>query len=140
MENASKALIIAGAILISIILISIGIMVVNSSTALTDSAAKNMSEQEIQAFNSKFMNYGGTQKGSTLRALMQVVIASNSEHKEDGLSVGVTFSDASKETDASKISALMNKILPSKTYTVTLNLSDASRINEIVITDGTAQP
>jgi len=39
MENASKALIIAGAILISILLISLGIMMFNSSKGTTDQAA-----------------------------------------------------------------------------------------------------
>jgi len=38
MENASKALIIAGAILISILLISLGIMLFNSSKGVTDQA------------------------------------------------------------------------------------------------------
>ena len=39
MENASKALIIAGAILISILLISLGIIMFNSSKGTTDQAA-----------------------------------------------------------------------------------------------------
>ena len=38
MENASKALIIAGAILISILLISVGILVFNSTKGVTDNA------------------------------------------------------------------------------------------------------
>ena len=38
MENASKALIIAGAILISILLISLGIMMFNASKSTTDQA------------------------------------------------------------------------------------------------------
>lgn len=40
MENASKALIIAGAILISILLISLGIIMFNSSKSTTDQASK----------------------------------------------------------------------------------------------------
>ena len=40
MENASKALIIAGAILISILLISVGILVFNSTKGVTDNAEK----------------------------------------------------------------------------------------------------
>lgn len=42
MENASKALIIAGAILISILLISLGIIMFNSSKGTSDQA-KNAS-------------------------------------------------------------------------------------------------
>jgi len=40
MENASKALIIAGAILISILLISVGILMFNSSSGVTDNAGE----------------------------------------------------------------------------------------------------
>ena len=52
MENASKALIIAGAILLSILLISLGIMIFNQAqTTVQDSG---MSQAEISTFNSKF--------------------------------------------------------------------------------------
>ena len=36
MENASKALIIAGAILVSILLISVGVIIINSTGKMTD--------------------------------------------------------------------------------------------------------
>ena len=75
MENASKALIIAGAILLAIVIISLGLIVVNNSRNAVDSA--NMNEQEIQTFNSKFTSYEGTKTGTQVKALIQVVIASN---------------------------------------------------------------
>lgn len=49
MENASKALIIAGAILISILLISLGIIMFNSSKGTTDQAANTSSAMETGA-------------------------------------------------------------------------------------------
>lgn len=42
MENASKALIIAGAILVSILLISLGIVMFNSSKGTTDQSSNTM--------------------------------------------------------------------------------------------------
>ena len=50
MENASKALIIAGAILIAILLISLGIIMFNSSKGTTDQATgtANAMEQGAQ--------------------------------------------------------------------------------------------
>ncbi len=50
MENASKALIIAGAILISILLISLGIIMFNASKGTTDQASgtANAMEQGAQ--------------------------------------------------------------------------------------------
>ena len=58
MENASKALIIAGAILISILLISLGIIMFNSSKGTTDQAAStaNAMEQGAQAGVNQIQN------------------------------------------------------------------------------------
>ena len=52
MENASKALIIAGAILLAILIISLGIMIYNQASGVVNNNA--MSEVEIQSFNQKF--------------------------------------------------------------------------------------
>jgi flagellar basal body-associated protein FliL len=51
MENASKALIIAGAILISILLISLGIVMFNASKGTTDKAQEtsNVMSQGAEA-------------------------------------------------------------------------------------------
>lgn len=57
MENASKALIIAGAILVSILLVSLGIIMFNASKGTTDQAGdtadllKNSAEQQVQTLN-----------------------------------------------------------------------------------------
>ncbi len=77
MENASKALIIAGAILISILLITIGIILINSGKDITTTGASQMSSQNIQTFNSQFTAYEGTVKGSQVRSLLNAVRASN---------------------------------------------------------------
>ena len=60
MENASKALIIAGAILISILLIGVGVMVMNGAQGGIDEAIQSMSAQEKDMFNTKFTQYEGT--------------------------------------------------------------------------------
>ena len=49
MENASKALIIAGAILISILLISVGILIFNSTRGFTDNASETDDAMELAA-------------------------------------------------------------------------------------------
>ena len=84
MENASKALIIAGAILLSILLISLGIMVYNNARNTVGSA--DLSDTQIKAFNSQFTSYTGT-AGKTISAseltnLLEKVMTSNlSENK-----------------------------------------------------------
>ncbi len=81
MENASKALIIAGAILISILLISIGILILNSTRGTTDSAKNTISDLEIIAFNSKFTPYEGSNKSSKeITQLLDNIISSNTSY------------------------------------------------------------
>ena len=75
MENASKALIIAGAILLAILLISLGIMIFNQAQDTVDNSG--MSQAEITAFNNKFIKYEGTQKGSVVKSLINEVLATN---------------------------------------------------------------
>lgn len=82
MENATKALIIAAAILIAIVLISIGVFVLRQGQDAMSSV--DMSEAQIMAFNSKFDTYAGTQRGSQVNALIDRVIASNREQKAAG--------------------------------------------------------
>lgn len=75
MENASKALIMAGAILIAIMIISLGILVFSRMSSSAKSAA-NMDEQEIANFNSKLTPYiGQNVNGSQVNALIQLVIS-----------------------------------------------------------------
>ena len=83
MENASKALIIAGAILLSILIISLGIMVYQNAKNTVGSA--NLSKQEIQTFNSQWETYIGDNKtASEVRTMIQAVIANNAAEKKSG--------------------------------------------------------
>lgn len=55
MENASKALIIAGEVLIALIVISIGVYIFTTYQEGTEPYMQAMNDNEIQAFNSKFL-------------------------------------------------------------------------------------
>ena len=57
METPSKALIIAGAVLISILLISLGIMIYNQAKQVTDNT--NLDEVSVTTYNEKFNQYLG---------------------------------------------------------------------------------
>ena len=87
MENASKALIIAGAILISILLISIGIILINSGKDVTETGTAGMNSQKIQTFNAQFTPYEGTKKGSEVRGIWNVVKSSNGVNKEHRVTI-----------------------------------------------------
>lgn len=78
MENASKALLIAGAILICILLIAIGMYIYQQADSVIKSAADNMSQQDKDAYNSKVKPYmGDVKKGSQVKALIDTVISQN---------------------------------------------------------------
>ena len=55
MENATKALIIAGAILISILIIALGVMVYNNASSSVSSS--DMTSTEIETYNQEFLQY-----------------------------------------------------------------------------------
>lgn len=121
MENASKALIIAGAILISIVLIAVGVMVVNGANGAIDTAIGSMSDNEKQVFNQKFEPFEGRQKGSSVKSLLSAIITNNARAAEDGsTSVSVTMESASisNTTEESEVSRGKSGIQNSGTYMV----------------------
>lgn len=80
MENASKALIIAGAILLSILIIGLGMAVYNNASSTTGKS--DLSSQEISAHNSTFEAYEGRIKGSQVKALINAVEKNNKEYDD----------------------------------------------------------
>ena len=90
MENASKALIIAGAILLSIVLISLGLIVVNRTQNTVKNA--NVDQQEITSFNNQFESYVGKNKtAAQVLSLAQAVQASNVAEKSNGTKRYIEF-------------------------------------------------
>ena len=133
MENASKALIIAGSILISIVIISLGIMVVNNARQTVSSA--NLSESEINTFNSKFSSYCGQNKtANEISSLFDAIISNNAAERQAGTLryVTVTYGGATYGTDGA---AIAKPIVPAnRTYTLTATYGDAGIITTITIT------
>ena len=92
MENASKALIIAGAILISILIISLGVLVYNQASSTVNKA--NLNSQEAQAQNSKFESYFGTDVTATeVKNLLSEVRTNNltASRNEESATIGVFY-------------------------------------------------
>lgn len=83
MENASKALIIAGAILLSILIIAIGMYIYNSSQNSIQQAGSQISAQEISNFNQQWQMYSGNQPGSNISALISRLISNAKAESEE---------------------------------------------------------
>ena len=111
MENASKALIIAGSVLIAILVISLGLLIFKSTSGTTDQTQELGKTLEVQQFNSQFLKYcGDSVKGSQVRTLCEVIIAHNA-NSDNKVSIN------EKET-ATAISEYRNSIKTNSTYKV----------------------
>lgn len=81
MENASKALLIAGAILICILLIAIGMYIYKSAQSTIQTAAGQMGQQDKEMYNSMIKKYlGNSKKGSDVKQMIEDVISQNSQY------------------------------------------------------------
>ena len=129
MENASKALIIAGAILLAILLISLGIMIFNQAQDTVTNSG--MTEAELTSFNNKFLKYeGDAVKGTMVKSMVQEVKAAN-QNASDGVKITVKLKatangQAAEITDTSSIQT-------NHTYKVTMEYTN-NRISTINVT------
>lgn len=135
MENASKALIIAGAILISILIVGLGVIIYNNVSDIARSGT--LDEQQISAHNSPFENYfGNNVSGSNVRALISAINNNNRTAQSNDESVGnyifVKINDGTASTFNATISAA--DIRTSKNYTVALG-GDSSKFNDETTAD-----
>ncbi len=148
MENASKALIIAGAILLSILLISLGIMIFNQAQDVVNNSG--MTEAELTAFNNKFLKYEGTISGSEAKALMSEIIASNSDESnqdldrvidifivdDEGAEVLTVEPSAADDGDYDSLTYSTSGIKTTDQYEVELGYSgQGGRVNKITLTE-----
>lgn len=83
MENASKALIIAGAILLSILLISLGIYIFTGAQDTVKNSG--LDAQQVSTFNAAIVKYEGKNKSAAdVRSVRNEVIAANRKLKNEG--------------------------------------------------------
>lgn len=128
MENASKALIIAGAILLAILLISLGIMIFAQAQDTVNNSGMN--KAATTSFNNKFLKYEGTRKGSEVKALVNEAIAENADDNNSSNSISVKVLYNSKDLTSEGSSAIST----SETYEVNLSKYANGRVSEITIT------
>ena len=83
MENASKALIIAGAILVSILIIGLGMTLYNNAAGTVNRA--NLDSTAVQQYNAEFTLYDGETniKGSSIKVLIKNILTHNRTVRND---------------------------------------------------------
>ena len=124
MENASKALIIAGAIILSILIIGLGMFIFQKANSATEGA--DLSSQKVKAYNSVFEQYVGTQTGINVKALLDEVRSHNLANASDA-SLNIDVKEASQAATttpptaavtAATVNTIRAKMQNGKSYTV----------------------
>ena len=124
MENASKALIIAGAILLAILIIGLGMFVYTQASGVMDGIG--MDSQAVSAYNAQFEEYAGTVSGAEAKALYGVIRDHNRANIDDytrqiTLTIGGTefAADATQEVPTAAVTMPANTLKNGSTYGVT---------------------
>ena len=117
MDNAAKALIIAGAILLSILLIAVGMFIFSNAQKTIQNSASKMSGHERNTFNQQFEDYAGEQQGSMVKNLVNIIQQNFAENKDNismlpelklnGISEDILKADY--QGDAKAVDAKFNK-------------------------------
>ena len=131
MDNASKALIMAGAILISIAIVGVGVFIFSSTSSITSSGQQQIDAAAAQTANSTIRQYTGNRvRGSTVKEFVEYVATLNANQTfPNDLIVNITEklengSDSVEDLDQDYVetsayrNALLNAITPNAFYTV----------------------
>lgn len=121
MENASKALLIAGSVLIAILLIAVGLKIFNSTNGTTEATKSTMDTTAATSFNMQFVPYGGLNKTkSEALTLVNKIIASNSVNKNHQILYFVIKGSATASSGGTSSSVMINKINSNDKYDIIL--------------------
>ncbi|MCI8655123.1 MAG: hypothetical protein HFJ48_04545 [Clostridia bacterium] len=130
MENATKALLIAAAVLITIIVISLGLIVYRMAAGAVNDA--NLNEAEITTFNSKFEAYEGkTVSGSKVNQMLRTVLAHNTTNTDTAKKVSVTGAVTMANTATSLPDTMADT---GKSYIVKCVIGSSGFITSITVT------
>ena len=137
MENASKALIIAGAILISIVLITFGVMILGQGSEVIKTS--DMSETEVSTFNAKFTSFQGNKvRGSKVNSLINTVIQNNMSQDDPGKKVEIKPTTGKTGITVTKETTNMSAVTTADTgatYHVTCNYDGNSGLITSITVD-----
>ena len=123
MENASKALIIAGAILISILIVGLGVIIYQNVAGIAKTGT--LDAQEITAHNSPFEGYFGNYvSGSNVKALLTQITANNSAANRNDEAIGNVISVIDESGDPVTSSSIRTGKMYKVGYPVNEEYSD----------------
>ena len=147
MKNTSGAMYVIAPLLIVLIIGASAFMYSSAQSTVNDSM-NQLSTQEIEAFNSLFMIYGGEQTGTKLKALLGTLIANANTYSNDiekipevtaevleGEEKTAKRPEEAGETEEyiSVLAEIRNKFENKHAYSVEFEYSDGGLMNKIII-------
>ena len=129
MENASKALIIAGAVLIGILIISMGVLLATTLQKTAKTYYTSMNTNEIQKFNSEITKNFIIEDGKTYITAQGIITLKNILNTETYKASNIENNiNVNNDAEFLKTNGTENK-----KYKVEINYSDYGMINKITI-------
>ena len=140
MENATKALLIAGSVLIAIVLIAVGIKILGSTSGTVNQVESVSNAMEKSIFNSQYTQFEGEQKGTAVKKLINQAKTYNATVKDVNKKIKIkTTAEGLNSyprgtTDADNLSTICDQIQISKTYTIKVETDGTTGfVNKITI-------
>ena len=137
MENASKALLIAGAILLAILLITIGITVYRTATNSMGDVGSKMNATQIQEFNQPFLS-AETKSASypTCRNVVELVLrTSGASNNEFGATIDIQVGGTKKTgTAVDDFCGTSKPIEPGKIYEISVGKTPSGLVSSVNFT------
>ena len=126
MDNASKALIMAGAVLISIA----GVYIFSSTNTMVGGANKQLDDSAAQMTNSTLGQYAGSKvRGSTVKQLIEKVRITNINDTLP-IDVKVKVDDKGPYTENIDVSGLLDEITDTAYYNVEIEDKEPASSND----------
>lgn len=133
MENSSKALLISGAVMLTLIVLTISLRILTPVRESSEKIDNTTSTSAITIFNSQFEQYvGDSISGARIRNLINTVIVSNQKYKDHKIKIkyGATVYSSSSINDT-----LINTFNLKSTYTVQISSHRKGYVSQITISD-----
>ncbi len=127
MDNASKALIMAGAVLISIALVGVGVYIFSSTNTMVGGANKQLDDAAAQMTNSTLGQYADSKvRGSTVKQLFEKARISNvNETLPTTITVKLSGSDVTSTLSSTDV-------VDTKYYEVTVTDSNSDGYYDLI--------
>lgn len=110
-------------------ILSLNMLIYNQATDVVNESS--MSEVEMSTFNSRFTQYEGTQRGTAVKSLLQMVLSNNLSQTDENRKVEVS-GVVTMTKDATEVS--IDEIQTGSTYNVELQYNEGV-VSAIVITE-----